>query len=61
MTLTEAIKARHSVRRFKDDPIPEEVLTVLADKVLAINQEAGLHVQLVTDEPKSFSMDLSPV
>lgn len=55
MTLTEAIKARHSVRRFKDDPIPEEVLTVLADKVLAINQEAGLHVQLVTDEPKSFS------
>lgn len=55
MTLTEAIKARHSVRRYKEDPIPEEVLAVLADKVRAINQEAGLHVQLVTDEPKSFS------
>ena len=55
MTLTEAIKARHSVRRYKDEPIPAEVLTILADKVRAINQEAGLHVQLVTDEPKSFS------
>ena len=55
MTLTEAIKARHSVRRYKEDPIPEEVLAVLSDKVRAINQEAGLHVQLVTDEPKSFS------
>ena len=55
MTLTEAIKARHSVRRYKEDPIPEEVLAVLADKVRTINQEAGLHVQLVTDEPKSFS------
>jgi nitroreductase len=55
MTLTEAIKARRSVRRYKEDPIPEEVLAVLSDKVRAINQEAGLHVQLVTDEPKSFS------
>lgn len=55
MTLTEAIKARHSVRRYKDDPIPEEVLTILADKVRAVNQEAGLHVQLVTEEPKAFS------
>ena len=55
MTLTEAIKARHSVRRYKDDPIPEEVLTILTDKVRAVNQEAGLHVQLVTEEPKAFS------
>lgn len=55
MTLTEAIKARHSVRRYKEDPIPEEILAVLSDKVRTINQEAGLHVQLVTDEPKPFS------
>ena len=27
MTLLEAIEARHSVRKYKDEPIPEEVLT----------------------------------
>ena len=55
MTLLEAIEARHSVRKYKDDPIPEDVLTVLRNKVLEINKAAGLHVQLVTDEPKAYS------
>ena len=55
MTLLEAIEARHSVRKYKDEPIPEDVLTVLRNKVWEINKEAGLHVQLVTDEPKAYS------
>ena len=55
MTLLEAIEARHSVRKYKDDPIPEDVLTILRNKVWEINKEAGLHVQLVTDEPKAYS------
>ena len=55
MTLLEAIEARHSVRKYKDEPIPEDVLTVLRDKVWEINREAGLHIQLVTGEPKAFS------
>ena len=55
MTLFEAIQARHSVRKYKDEPIPEEVLAVLRNKVWEINREAGLHVQLVTGEPKAFS------
>ena len=55
MTLLEAIQARHSVRKYKDEPIPEEVLAVLRNKVWEINREAGLHVQLVTGEPKAFS------
>ena len=42
MTLLEAIEARHSVRRYKDEPIPAEVLAVLQDKVREINREAGL-------------------
>ena len=54
MTLLEAIEARHSVRKYKDEPIPENVLTVLRNKVWEINKEAGLHVQLVTDEPKAY-------
>lgn len=55
MTLIEAISARHSVRRYKDSPIPSDVLSVLRDKVVEVNRLGGLHVQLVTEEPKAFS------
>ena len=55
MTLLEAIEARHSVRKYKDEPIPEEILTVLRNKVREVNKEAGLNIQLVTDEHKAFS------
>ena len=55
MTLLEAIEARHSVRKYKDEPIPEDVLTILKNKVWEINKEAGLHIHLVTDEPKAYS------
>ena len=55
MTLLEAIESRHSVRKYKDEPIPEEVLSVIRQKVEEVNSLAGLHVQLVTDEPKAFS------
>ena len=55
MTLLEAIESRHSVRKYKDEPIPEEVLSIIRQKVEEVNSLAGLHVQLVTDEPKAFS------
>ena len=55
MTLIEAIEARHSVRKYKEGPIPPEVLSILRDKVAEVNSIGGLHVQLVTDEPKAFS------
>ncbi len=54
MTLLEVIEACHSIRKYKDEPIPEDVLAVLRNKVWEINKEAGLHVQLVTDEPKAY-------
>ena len=55
MTLYEAIGARHSVRRYKEEPISPEVLSVLQDKVLEVNRLGGLHVQMVTEEPRAFS------
>ena len=55
MTLLEAIEARHSVRKYRDEPIPEDILAILRNKVWEVNKEAGLHVQLVTGEPKAFS------
>ena len=55
MTLLEAVEARHSVRKYKDEPIPEDILTTLRDRIREINEEAGLHIQFVTGEPKAFS------
>ena len=55
MTLLEAIEARHSVRKFKDEPIPGDILTILRDRIWEINEKASLHIQLVTGEPKAFS------
>ncbi|MBO4757744.1 MAG: nitroreductase [Bacteroidales bacterium] len=55
MTLLEAIECRHSVRRYKDDPIPEDILAVIQAKVEEVNRIGDLHVQLVTGEPKAFS------
>ena len=55
MTLLEAIEARHSVRKYKDEPIPEDILSILRDSIWEINLKTGLHIQLVTNEPKAFS------
>lgn len=54
MTLLEAIQARHSVRRYKDTPLPADVIETLLQKISEFNAEGCLHIQLVTDEPKAF-------
>ena len=54
MTITEAIAARHSVRSYLDKPIPAETTAALKAEIDACNRESGLHIQLVTDEPKAF-------
>lgn len=59
MTLLEAIKARHSVRRYKDTPLPADVIETLQQKISEVNAEGGLHIQLVTDEPKAFKSILN--
>lgn len=55
MELLEAIKKRHSVRQYKDIPIEPELIAALQEEIDAINREADLHIQLVTNEPKAFS------
>lgn len=54
MELMEAIKCRHSVRQYTDKPIETEILNALRAEIAACNEEGGLHIQLVTDEPKAF-------
>jgi len=54
MTLQEAIEARHSVRAYKDQPLAEDVVKVLEEKIATLNRESQLHIQLILNEPKAF-------
>ena len=54
MNLTEAMKMRHSVRQYKNKPLDTETISALQAEIAACNQESGLHIQLVTNEPKAF-------
>ena len=54
-TKMEWIRQRHSVRQYLDKSIPENIreqLNAFADE---LNKEAGLHMQILYDEPECFS------
>lgn len=51
----EAIKARHSVRKYVDKPIEAEKVSALRAEMEKLNAESGLDIQLILEEPKSFS------
>ena len=55
MTELEAIKARHSVRKYTDKPIEISAVAALKAEIENINAESGLHIQLVLDEPRAFA------
>lgn len=54
MELLEVMKQRHSVRQYTNRPIEAEKRTALNRLTEEINREAGLHIQIVYDEPKCF-------
>lgn len=54
MDMMEAMKVRHSVRRYKDKSLDGEIISALEAEIESCNKESGLHIQLVTDEPKAF-------
>ena len=55
MTILEAIKARHSVRKYSDKPLEAPAAEALNAEILKCNAESGLNIQLVLDEPKAFA------
>ena len=59
MTLQEAIQARHSVRAYKEQPLADETVRVLVDKITELNQKGRLHMQLIQNEPKAFQGTLA--
>lgn len=54
MDIREAMRQRHSVRTYLNRPIEGAVLTDLQETVETCNRESGLHIQLVTREPRAF-------
>ena len=55
LKLIDAIKARHSVRKYLDKPVEPDKAAALKAAIERINQENGLNIQLVLDEPKAFN------
>ena len=54
MDTLRALELRQSVRSFTDKPIEGDVLATLQKLVAEVNKEAGLHIQLVVNQPKAF-------
>lgn len=54
MTIMEAIKERHSVRSYMDKKLSPEIISQLQNEINICNQESGLNIQLVMNEPKAF-------
>lgn len=59
MTIQEAIEARHSVRAYKEQPLTEDAVKVLKEKITELNKEGRLHMQLILNEPKAFQGKLA--
>lgn len=54
MTLEEAMQARHTVRKYTNAPIPEELISKLNARILEHNQKYGLAIKLITDDGSAF-------
>ena len=59
MTILEAIAARHSVRAYKEQPLTEDVVKMLEEKIAELNRKGNLHMQLILNEPKAFQGTLA--
>ena len=55
MNVRELMKERHSVRQFKDEPISEEHREKLGELVAKCNEESGLNIQVIYDDPDCFN------
>ena len=53
--MMDLMRQRHSVRQYLDKPIPEPVRKELDAYVDTLNLTAGLHMQILYDEPECFS------
>ncbi len=59
MTELEALRSRHSVRKYQDRPLEERDIEAIQTEIAKINKEGDLNMQLVLNERKAFKGFLS--
>ncbi|MCR4894266.1 MAG: nitroreductase [Eubacteriales bacterium] len=59
MDTMDAIRQRHSVRRYTAEPIRAEHLDAMEKLIASVEEKSGLEIRLITDEPKAFDCFLS--
>lgn len=53
--IMEAMRDRHAVRQYREQPLGADVTAALQAEIDTCNELSGLHIQLVTDDPAAFS------
>lgn len=59
MTVSEAVSERHSVRAYEDKPLTEGAIDELEREIKQCNEEGGLRIRLVRNEPRAFKSFLA--
>lgn len=54
MTLEEAMRTRHTVRRYTEKKIPQDLLARLDERMRGSNERRGLAMSLVTENTEAF-------
>lgn len=54
MTIEEAVKSRHTVRKYIHRQIPDEVVRQISDRLDISNEKYDLHMKLVTENTEAF-------
>ena len=52
--IKDAIRNRHAVREYYNRTIDASTAAQLNEEIARCNEEGGLHIQLITDEPRAF-------
>lgn len=58
-TVFKLIEARHSVRSYTEESISEADVAALREEVARCEEESGLHIKLVLDDPEPFNSALA--
>lgn len=61
MTIKEAIKKRHTVRKYTDRAIPQEIAAQLKERIAENNEKYHLSMKLVTENTEAFGAVLKLV
>ena len=56
MTMTEAMRERHTVRKYTDKALPQEIIEKLNARIDENNSRFGLAVKLITDSADGLNL-----